>query len=104
MGPSFAYAAFLNRRADGVSEFSIYLSESDLRRTVTSISTANSAMNMMITMMIVLVFISEGSSTAAGLVRRCGSSSIGPAIQDRRNWRCRHCRHAVPPFAQIIWR
>ena len=34
-------------------------------------------MNKMITMTIVLVFISEGSSTAAGLVRRCGSSSSG---------------------------
>ena len=32
---------------------------------------------MMITMMIVLVFISDGSSTAAGLVRCCGSSSSG---------------------------
>ena len=31
----------------------------------------------MITMMIVLVFISDGASTAAGLVRCCGSSSSG---------------------------
>src|SRR5437588_10629370 len=32
---------------------------------------------MMITMMIVLVFISDGFSTAAGLVLCCGSSSSG---------------------------
>ena len=34
-------------------------------------------MIMMITMMIVLTFISDGSSTAVGLVRCCGSSSSG---------------------------
>jgi hypothetical protein len=69
--------SLLNRRAGVASDFSFYLFESDLRRTVTSIIAANSAMNMMITMMIVLVFIIEASSTAAGLVRRCGSSSSG---------------------------